>query len=81
MFFPGVGLFLAGEHLKVSTDPLACGRGLNDVIHKACEIHALLFSNNTQIAAEASTLVLQCGVNMLSKRCEDECVLCLVMHL
>lgn len=56
MFFPGVGLFLAGEHLQISTDPLACGWGLNDIIHKACETHSML---HTHVAGEPSTSVLQ----------------------
>lgn len=56
MFFPGVGLFLAGEHLQISTDPLACGWGLNDIIHKACETHSML---HTHVAGEPSTSVLK----------------------
>lgn len=35
MFFPGIALLLAGQHLQVSADPFPGGRGLNDVIDKA----------------------------------------------
>ena len=37
MFFPGVGLLLAGQNLQISTDPLTSGRRLNDVINKPCK--------------------------------------------